>query len=83
MNKKSGKGKGKHFGDLNSNRKTEEGKEEIEFPKALRKGTHVIAMMRGGKEWKIAVIKDVRKGKRKEDDQIEESKSKHFDDNTK
>lgn len=35
----------------------------MEFPHAIKKGTHVIALWRDGKEWKLATIKDVRKPK--------------------
>lgn len=61
MNKKSGKGKGKHFEDLQSSKFKTSTAEDNEFPGAIAKGTYFLAKTRDGSEWKLAKVIEIRK----------------------
>jgi len=70
MNKKSGKGKGKHFEDLAAQKGKTNPEDDGSFnPGALKKNTHVLARIRASNDFKLAKILEVR---RLEDNKDEE-----------
>jgi len=58
--KKQGKGKGKHFEEITS-AAFRESEDDAQFPNAIKKGKHIMALMRDNKSYKLAKILDVRK----------------------
>jgi len=68
MSRKTGKGKGKHFEDVNASRMKAELVEDTRFPNAYKKGTFVLAVMRNGVDYKLAEILEIRKAKSPDED---------------
>lgn len=59
-----------------------ESEDDAQFPNAIKKGKHIMALMRDNKSYKLAKILDVRKPTKK-DDEDENQNNKENDDQAK